>query len=492
MSQLPATPPTVISADDEINLADLMRNIWRQRGLVFGVTLATLLLVLVFHVFKASFALPERVDYALSLTFLNDTGQYPNGAVFSPRDIISSRVVEALVGKHSDLNAGNLTKALTVDYSNVLLDKGQEALSATLANAKTPEDIKLATNKALADLRAQTRSVVTVSIDLKEAGINAQQAQPLLSELVELWAEQSIHRGLMNVNISRPASAYELNKSISSVDSFESLTKYIESLKSTLSQLEKLSGSQSLVVDGRSLDDVRRALVTLEGVDVGPLRSFAYSNANALASKNADVRIRLLSRQRLLTLEHERLTKLIASYDSALKQLSQVENSTSTVKQGVASGQSVSSQMDQSFLNSLLELGSKLSNVDVREDLFKKRTKAVEDLLDLEKEIAVLSGVHDNSFNGLDADAVLLQALQDIVPEVNTVQQQITQLVTAYRELTLFSGARLYVADAAPQVRGGGLQIAKKAVLTIALGLILGLMLGVVLALVRAAMINSR
>ena len=41
--------------------------------------------------------------------------------------------------------------------------------------------------------------------------------------------------------------------------------------------------------------------------------------------------------------------------------------------------------MDQTFLNSLLELGNKLSNVEVREELFNKRIKTVEQLLDLKK-----------------------------------------------------------------------------------------------------------
>jgi uncharacterized protein involved in exopolysaccharide biosynthesis len=64
--------------------------------------------------------------------------------------------------------------------------------------------------------------------------------------------------------------------------------------------------------------------------------------------------------------------------------------------------------------------------------------------------------------------------------------------IDAYRDQSLRSGSRLYVADAAPQKRGGALQLGKKAVLTVALGLVLGLMLGLMAALVRAAMLNSR
>lgn len=493
MNQPQSNPqPTVLASEDEINLTDLIRNIWCQRGLVIGVTLLALLAVLSFHVAKASFSAPGQVDYAVSLTFLNGKGQYPNGSVFSPRDIVSSRVIEALVSKHSNVSATSLSKAISVEYSNSLLQQSEEKLSGFLVNAKTPEDVRLMTQKELESLRAQTRGTVTVSVDLSVAGLSVKESQALVVELVDIWASQSISRGLMNVDISRPVAAYKPASESNLIDAFENMTKYTDSLESTISQLEKLSGSQSLIVDGKTLEDIKRKLQMLENTDINPLRSFAYSNAAALAEKDPSIRIRLLSRKRLLNLEHDRLTKLIAAYDASLKQLAQADTLDISSRQGVANSQVIGSQMDQSFLNSLLELGNKLSNVEVREALFTKRVQTIEKLLDLEKEIAVLDGSNDALYKNFNATDVLDAALKKIAPELNAVQQQLSEFIDAYRDQSLRSGARLFVADAAPQVRGGGLQVAKKAVLTVALGLVLGLMLGVMVALLRAAMMNSR
>lgn len=150
--------------------------------------------------------------------------------------------------------------------------------------------------------------------------------------------------------------------------------------------------------------------------------------------------------------------------------------------------QALNAQFDQSFLDSLLNLGNKLSSVEIREELYKKRTQAIEEKLDLEKEIEILRGLHDDSRTERDVLRMLQTALQEIVVEVNEVQQQLSEFIVAYRQQTLNSGANLYIADAAPQVRGGVVQLGKKVVLSVAVGLILGLMLGVVAALVRSAM----
>ncbi len=483
---------SAIAPSDEINIADLLSNVYRQRGLIVGVMLIALLAVLVFHAFKASFSAPSRVDYAISVTFLNDKGLYPNGSVFSPRDIISSRVIDTLAGKHEGVSATKLTQALSADYSNSLLQQSEEKLANYLMNAKTSEDIRLVANKELESLRAQTRSVVTVSINLSEANLSANEAQLLIVELVDTWALQSIDRGLMNEDISRPVAVYSIANESNLLDAFEGMTKYVDSLKTSIEQLEKLPGSQSVIVNGQTLEDIKRNLLILESTDINPLRSFAYSNSAALAAKDPSIRIRLMSRKRLLNLEHDRLTKLIASYDASLKQLAQVDKLDVPTKQGATNSQVIGSQMDQTFLNSLLELGNKLSNVEVREELFNKRIKTVEQLLDLEKEMAVLSGSDDAIYKNFDASEVLASALKILAPELNTVQKQLSGFIDAYRDQSLRSGSRLYLADAAPQVRGGGLQIAKKLTLTVALGLVLGLMLGVMIALMRTAMLSSR
>jgi hypothetical protein len=479
----------LVAAQDEINLTDLFRNIWRQRGLVMGITLVVAILVMVFHFAKSSFALPTQVDYSVSLTFL-EKGKYPNGTEFSPQDIIAPSVLStALAANKIDISSDYLAEALSVSYSNSLLKMAEDKLSATLSNVKTPEEMRSAASTALEDMQVQSRSHITVSLNLQKAGLTSQEGRVLVADILETWARMTIDRGMTNVDIDRPLTSFVVAESTNLIDIYDNAANYLNSLKNAVKALSALPGSGSMIVDGYTLEDVRRELVTLDDTDISPLRSFAYTSSAGLSSKNAAIKVRLFSRQRLLGLEHERLTKLIDSYDKALAQLTQ-----SSVSDQLKSGRSEmmgGAQFDQSFLNSLLDLGSKLGGVQIRDELFKRRTKAVEDLLSLEKEMAILNGTPDNVFDDLDADAILRASVSGITENLNTLQKQLNNFIAAYREQILQSGGRLFVADAAPAIRDGNVQLSTKIGLHLALGIILGGMLGMMAALIRAAMIGT-
>lgn len=492
LGSLPTAPQqhNVATYDDEIDLVDLMRNIWNQRGLVVGVMVLSLLAVLSFHVSKASFSTAESVEYPVSIPFVNGKSVYPNGAVFNPRDIISSRVLSE-VAQENNIGLSALTKAVSVGYSNSLLEKSEEKLAGFLANAKSPADVREATNKVLDDMRAKTRSAATVKLNLRELGVTAAVGERLVHSILATWSKQAIQQGLVNTDVSFPASQFVVNNT-NLIDSYEDVSKYSVSLKQAINELMSMPGSRSLTVQEQSLGDLQRKLFSIQNSDINPLRSFAYSNSGALAEQDPSMRIRVASRKRLLSLENDRLVKLIQTYDSTLNQLAKIQDADGAGRSGAASSQGSNAQFDQSFLNSLLELGNKLSNVEIREDLYKRRTKAIEAKLDLEKEIEILKGVEGDTYKNIDVVTMLSEALDNIVQEMNAIQSELALFIQAYREQTLSSDSNLYIADAAPEVRGGGLQVGKKAVLTIVLGAVLGLFLGIIVALLRSAMLNTQ
>ncbi|UXD87933.1 hypothetical protein [Thalassolituus hydrocarboniclasticus] len=486
----PAAVSPVIGMEDEVNLTDLFRNIWRQRGLVLGVALCVGLAVLMFHFARASFAVPHSVDYPITLTFLNGD-KYPNGRVFSPRDIITPAVLNAVETQgRVTVSAEQLAKSLDVYYSNSLYRATEEKLNELLVNSKTPPEMRAAAESALKELREKSHASLTLSLNLQTAGITAAEAEQAVAAVVDAWAQLATERGLMNADIERPLQAFSAADNLNIIDVYDSATSYLESLQLAVAKLSEFPGTGSLVVDGRTLDDIRRQLLMLEGSEIGPLREFAYSNSSELAAKDPAIMVRLFSRQRLLRLEHERLTKLVASYDAALNQLSRT--SAQDLNKTAGSNESSGAQFDESFLDSLLALGNKLGDVEMRKDLFQRRTAATEELLGLEKEIAILTGTDNKNYGNLDSQAILRGSLAGVETSLNTIQQQLDRFIAIYRQQTLQSGGHLFVADAAPVVRGGSAQVGRKIGTHLTLGIILGGMLGVMLALMRAAMISSR
>jgi len=493
MSQnVPAVREQLIGMEDEISLTDLFRNIWRQRGLIIGCAVFLALFVLIYHFTKASFSVPRQVDYSISLTFLDGKETYPNGSVFSPRDIITPAVVKDVVMKSGlTVSAEQLTGAFSVQYSNSLMSESENRLSGLLANAKTPEEIRIAAETTLNDMRQATRSLVTISLDLSKAGVTVPQGEKLVKLVVYTWADLALQRGLASVDINRPLSAFSVQESLNLIDVYDNASIYLAALSDAAAKLSGMSGASSLVVSGRTLNDVRREMDALDVTDIGPLREFAYSNSADLAATDPAIRVRLYARQRLLNLEHERLAKMIASYDAALGQLSRLTVAGSA-KQSQANNMGGDIQLDQSLLSSMLELGSKLGDVEMRQELFRKRTDATEQMLSLEKELAILGGSKGKSYADLNAGQILQGALPGIREGLNRLQKQLNAFFDAYRQQSLQNSGRLFVADAAPLVRGGNVQFAGRIGLHLALGFILGLMLGVLIALIRAAMMNSK
>lgn len=472
--------------DDEIDLVDLFKKIWQQRGMVVGITLACLLAVVIFHVSKLSFATSERVDYPITLTI---KGTYPNGSAFSPRDIIASSLLEKLVEQYEGkLNQTSLEKAVSVRYSNSLLRRAEQQLTSMLANAKTPPEVQKTAREALDDLQSQSRSYVTLSLDLKVLKLSNSEATELAQNLVEHWAKDAVARGLMNDNLSLPNKEFTVSTTAGPIDNFDRANNYVKSLLETLAELETLSGAKSLVTAAGSLEDIKIELTAIEQAEIEPLRQFAFANSSYLAEANPAILVRLESRKRLLDLEHQKLTKIIEAYNS---DLSQLKNTNINSDQPTNfNQQAASTQLDTDTLNSLLAIGSKLSGADLQEEIFKQRSKARNQLIALEKEIALLN-TETSNLNKADVINLLDAALEQLVPHINQLQQEIAGFITSYRETSLASGGRLYVADTAPQVRGGSLQLGKKVGLTIALGLVLGLMLGLFFALIRSALTSN-
>ncbi len=481
------------AANDEIDLIDLIKNIWRQRGLVIGMMILTTVTVLGFHFSKASFSTASSIDYPISLSFLSeDKSKYPNGIAFSPRDLITSSVLQkAVTTSGLDVPLGVLEQSIRVEISNSILKASEIKLAGILANAKTPDEVRVAGEQILKDLHESGRGYVTVSLDLSALPINSQQASSFLQVLVDEWAKLSIERGLMDADITRPLVPFKISKGSNLIDNYDQASNYLNSLSLAVLQLSDLSGTSSLVVNNMSIEDVQRRLTALGDRDIGPLREFAYSNSAALAKADSAIQVRLFARQRLLDLEHARLTKLINSYDLALEQLGSDKNQQGSNRSD-QNLQGNAGQFDQSFLDSLLQLGTKLGAVDTRKQLFDRRITAVEELLSLEKEISILLGTSSDKAMKISPEVILKGALINIEKDLNEIQQNVGQFVEAIRELTIESHAQVYVANSAPQVRGGFMQLAPRFTLFVVLGGILGLFLGIFVALIRSALINSK
>ena len=66
----------VVLESEEISLTDLVRNLWKQRGLVIGFVMVAVAIVISTQLAKGSQSSPESIEYPVSLTFSGEDG-YP-------------------------------------------------------------------------------------------------------------------------------------------------------------------------------------------------------------------------------------------------------------------------------------------------------------------------------------------------------------------------------------------------------------------------------
>jgi len=476
-------------SSDEINLSELVLNLWRQRGLIVGVTLAILLVALIFHAYKATFSVPTKVNYGVSLTFA-EKGTYPNGSIFSPNDLVANQVVKNTLEKLAIKKPVEVIKsALSVNYSNSLLQQGEKKLAGILAGTKNPTDVTLATENALNNLRNRSKGFLTVSLDLQQAGLGVEPGRNLVVELVENWANTSIEKGLTTTDISRPFDEFKVKSNSSLIDSFEDATSYLKGLKSASSQLASYDGVNTIIVNGKTLEDMRRSLASTENTDLTPLRAYAYANSVLLGNDNPAIKIRLDSRERLLKSEHRRLTQQLVVHNKILDDLTKQTLNKDTI--GKTSMRMSEASMDESFLNSMIDLGSTLSNVELRKMLITEILRINDELLNIEKEISILLGT-----NGTDSDAQPYEILDDainlITQDLNLYTQQLNDFLKAYSIQIMQNTGRLYISDTGTSVSGGGIQLSKQIALHSALALVFGGMVGIFVALLRSAFISNR
>ncbi len=485
----PAYSESIVSRNDEIDLGELFFNLWKLRAVVVGIMLASIVLIVAYHMGKGALATPQKISYPIALTFSSTANnQYPSGNPFAPSDLTAPSVLKKVIELHNmDISINNFSDAVSVEYSNSLIAEAQQRLRAYLAeNSKTPQDTRDAAIDALNFLKQESQRYLTVNLDLTQLNLSQEESVTLVQDLVDEWVATSTEQGLFNQDISRPVDLFRIDSSTNLIASYDEANSYLAALEQAVDEISLIPGSDSLTIEGKSLTDLRRDLYIIKNRDIDPLREFAYSNSAVLALIDPTIQVRLLSSKRLQKLEHERLSKMVNSYDLALEKLSVSFSNTNSQYQTDAGQGNI--QLDQSVINSLLQMGNQLGAVENRKEIFDRRTETAERLFELEKEMAILAGDTSQTYEGLNPVDILQGALPAIEEQLNELQQLVDAFIVAFREISLDSSSKVYSAQSAPMVTGGIIVSMKKLALHAAMAAVMGLMLGLFVSLIRIAM----
>lgn len=488
---------------EEIDLMAVVRGIFRQRGLIFSITLIFTLSVLILQFSSFVFlSTQQAVKYPIVIEFTSPTNSsYPNGTSFSAEDIINPAYVKSALEK-MQLDNGNIRlktilAKLSINNTNTLLKATeQELLNHLDVEPKfrdRAKDILNETKTALDDLYNIAKAYWTLELNLSGSGISDIQAKELLETIVIEWANDANVKGLVNPDIAFSRQPYVMNNDVSVIENYDNLNTYTKQLQKAVQQLSSIKGSEAINVNNMSLTDIKQKLRNINDNEIQVMRSYAYAISPILMKKDPATEVLVVSKQRVKKLDKARIEKMIDVYDKILASLN-----TNTVSYAQEANQeasqlpvttNTSTQLDSSMLGELLNLGSQVSISELRKSIIDRRLQASEALFQLEQEIAIIDS---NSMK----EATLTVARQKIIEQlpntcrltakkVNHLHSIFLTMVDEFSRIQLNKRANLYSALGRPAIIDKSGSLVQKTKLRLAAATLMGLMLGLLVALMR-------
>lgn len=483
------------TTQQEIDLATIMKSLAKQKGLIFIITLLCTLIVLAFQFSKLAFYAPKQLNYPIAIEFISENNiKYPNKMPFSASDIIAPVNLKEVMQELEldiDNNMKNLLSSLAVKNGNQLINLAKESLLEQINyNKKQPKEMLKPIKQTLSDLKRLSATYITLSLDIGKSHLTEQEGEQLLKKLVENWAKTAIDRGLINPDISYPHVPFRLDEESSVIDNYDYLSAYAGLMIESFDSFSTYSGAKSVTIEGHNINDLQRKLRNLITKDIHIMRAYSYAQSALMEDSEHLIEAGIFAQSRMLELRKNELEKKIKSYNELILSLNTNNQENPSKVNGMARTATPSPQLEQGVLNELLDLGSKVSTIDLKKELIEQQLKASEELFSIEKETAIIlgSGEVDDTTplpNRQKVIAILPRLLQRSVDKVNEIQDIFAQMIKQYSDMSLQKGITLYSPLGNPKLSNPFDIAMDKVILMTLIGAFLGLILGFIVALIR-------
>jgi hypothetical protein len=431
---------------DEIDLHQILQPIWRNRWYILLLGCLSALIIMIYQLGGFTLNKSDQAQMQIYFNFKGaNEGVYPNGAKFSPLELLSEPVLSSVYERHIDskINYDDFSQALTL-IPNFSGSAQLEAIVTDLvAKGKglSLAEYSQAIEDYTGSLKSHSKTNISISLDLNLVNGSVSQATKILTAIADTWAKQALtNRGVMkiykphiNSQIIKRENEDMLIKISMLIDTQKRLATTVEEYAQD-PQLASLSDPESglnladlsLLLNNENeyrLEVLKEIVINLEGV----------SKNSYLSNGFQKVKIKLLERER------NRLQRMITTYDQAMIQLK--EQQYSHMDSGVLANKSPSEQTiyapqyNEDMVNSLLQLGSKMADPEYRQNLLKSKLNYAEQL---EKTVTEME-YYQSSFNEekdfiLEKETIdnLINASTKELMKINDALTGITTLANNY------------------------------------------------------------
>ena len=455
------TPIEARYVDDEIDLRDLVLPLFQHKWLIIAVALACTILGSIYHLGRYTFTYPEEYRLPIAFVFSGATeGEFPNGNKFSANDVIASQILRRVYDSNSDLASAasyaDFVEAVSISYGFSAIDFLENYVS-NLADSDrkvTVEQFNQRVEQYMQVLSQKNRSTATITLNNSELRLSQNIISRVLKDIASIWSDYSIdQRGVLDKFSTFSASPIPADTN--SQDIFLVVNILDDIAKTTTEQLtlfalEPGASSFTLPDGGYSYQDLQTELDLLIKYQLNLMKNLITNEI--IRSDISDDTLRgefVEARLKQLKSRENELTRIITVYEQSIDQFDNFASSpaaTANPGTGAVRGTTIySPQYNENFVNTMLDLGSKLADPEFRKQLIQTKIEISTDLEEIRTEIALFDS------NGESANETYSELAQDLTNELINIKSQLerirsdaARLIQAYNQNANSNSAELY------------------------------------------------
>lgn len=463
-----------IVIDNEISLSDILSKLWESRGIII---VAPILAVLFALLYLASSALTVHhpVSYVINLKGIENR-QYPNGAAFSPQDLLVPEVLSEVRRRFNLPADARLRDAISATFDSLVADGISKNYRDRLEARNLSQAEISAINEAyLNALRDAMRSSLRISIDYRTLGVDGDLGLAIARALPEIWTSVFTTQfriftdpTLADVTVSQDA---EDLKSTSSVLAANARIATMKRGIQTLIEDNRLSMFQT--ADGGSAATLGEELRRIETIFFDPIKSGSIRNDDPIAHS-------YLSR---LQLEIADKRRQVAAYDEALKELRMFQGAGPGIQ---STGQATTSerntlQLGETAFAEIVQMVGRATYADFVQETLAKRNELMFEISTLMKDVDISTRQADFVLPS-EFRAQAAKALEEFT-------KKYSDLTAAVRTQLRTRSGELYEPALGPLIQGSF--ISSRSLLILATAGFAGGLFAILFALLRGTLRNT-
>jgi hypothetical protein len=419
-----------------------------------------------------SIRLHNPIVYYVGLRGVQD-GKYPNGAVFSPNDLLIPQVIDAVARQFAIEDPSALRQAFQVRYGSVLEEGLGDKYRRALANRNlTTTELDALNSRYATELSEMVRSGLRIDLDYRALGLDRATGKAVAAALPEAWTKT--YPRLFKIVLDTRLQGVTVPKNADRLDTASSLlfaSQAIRNLRRGLALISEDDRLNSLTTgQGNSGADLVQDLDRFTTQYFDPLFRTVKPDDPVSETYRRQTELEILNQQRQLAGYNTTIGDL-QSFRGVRSNLDAASSGTAAFNAGGGSGL----QLNESSINEISRLVRRATLADYLTEVLNKRQGKLVEISQLQKDLAMLSSPLPRELGDTFR--------QSATRQFRTLVDQYSQLLDLARQRLAGLASQMYIPASSPRVAGA--LFPPRSLLLLGLSVLLGLVVAGIASMLR-------